>query len=186
MDKIQARRIGIANRNALNNSEYHMKSKTIHDFVINHECIARCDTVYVYVSYKQEVDTHLLIESLLKLEKNVAVPKVNPLSKTMDFHYISSLNELKQGYMKIQEPAKDRLAIQKGLIILPMSSFDKYGNRTGYGGGYYDKYLAERDANLIKIGIAFSNQEMPHIVAEPFDIKLDYIITEQGERWINK
>jgi len=59
-----------------------------------------------------------------------------------------------------------------------MLGFDKTLNRIGYGGGYYDKFLANQpDAQ--KIGVCFEQGKVEHIPAEPHDIPLDIIITEE-------
>lgn len=64
------------------------------------------------------------------------------------------------------------------LVIVPLLGFDRTGHRLGYGGGYYDKFLA---ANHCKrtIGLAFSSQEEDRLPAEEHDKRLDMIITEK-------
>ncbi len=64
------------------------------------------------------------------------------------------------------------------LIIVPVVGFDRTGNRLGYGGGYYDKFLARNKCRQT-IGLAYSFQEVENIPAEEHDQKLDLIITEK-------
>ena len=62
-----------------------------------------------------------------------------------------------------------------------MVAFDYNLNRLGYGGGYYDRYLAKffKKKKIIKIGIAYSFQKLVKIPTNKYDIKLDYIVTEK-------
>jgi 5-formyltetrahydrofolate cyclo-ligase len=63
------------------------------------------------------------------------------------------------------------------VIIVPMLGFDAYLNRIGYGGGYYDKFLASQ-TRAKKIGVCFETGKIVQIPAEPHDIALDMIVTE--------
>ena len=62
-------------------------------------------------------------------------------------------------------------------IIVPGLLFDKNNNRLGYGGGYYDRFLANN--NIYKIGICFSNFLVDKIIIDKNDIKMDEVITER-------
>jgi 5-formyltetrahydrofolate cyclo-ligase len=66
---------------------------------------------------------------------------------------------------------------------VPLSAFDRTGQRIGYGAGYYDRAIARlREKGLARqlIGIAFDCQEVPSVPAEPHDVPLDAILTESG------
>lgn len=135
-------------------------------------------TIYCYVSYREEVMTHQLIENALLQGKRVAVPKV--LGKKMEFFYINGLQELQNGTMGILEPsgigspANDNHA----LMILPGLAFDRSYNRMGYGGGYYDKYITTHlEHKFNKFAVAFDFQIMEQIKTEEYDVKVDHIIT---------
>jgi 5-formyltetrahydrofolate cyclo-ligase len=64
------------------------------------------------------------------------------------------------------------------VIIVPMLGFDASLQRIGWGGGYYDKFLAAQP-QAIKIGVCYSIGEVEHIPAEPHDVPLDMIVTER-------
>ena len=68
---------------------------------------------------------------------------------------------------------------QFNVIIVPMLGFDRTLHRIGYGGGYYDRFLATQPTAQ-KIGVSFDLGKTNHIPAEPHDIPLDLIITETG------
>ena len=62
-------------------------------------------------------------------------------------------------------------------VIIPALGFDSRLNRIGYGGGYYDKFLATQ-TTAQKIGVCFEIGKLKHIPTEPYDIALDLIVTE--------
>ena len=71
--------------------------------------------------------------------------------------------------------------IHPDVLIIPLVAFDNELNRLGYGGGYYDRYIAKsfKKKRIIKIGIAYSFQKLNKIPINKYDIRLDYIITEE-------
>ena len=100
-----------------------------------------------YINYKSEVDTKRFISWLLKASVSVYVPKV--IGNQMDFYKITCLEELEKGYQGILEPKQNENLLfqklvpekEKVCMILPGCAFDYSGNRMGYGGGFYDRYL---------------------------------------------
>ena len=125
--------------------------------------------IFLYRSINNEVSTSLLWDCLKETDKIISFPRVKGES-------------LKKGYMGIEEPCpvkENLIDTDDGIIIVPGVAFDINGNRTGYGKGYYDRYLSKH-SNLIKIGAAFSLQVVDSIDADEFDIPLDYIVTENN------
>lgn len=142
--------------------------------------------VLSYVSFGPEVDTRILIDGLLVEGRRVAVPRVNRAAHAMTFHEIASLDELEPGTMGILEPAPDVPAVSVremvgSVCLVPGLVFDGAGHRVGYGGGYYDRFLAFYPGN--KIGLARVTQlsSNPLPVAE-FDVPVDFLVSE-GTVW---
>ncbi len=135
--------------------------------------------INTYVSYRAEVDTKALIQQAWSDEKIVAVPRVS--GEEMDFYEIHSMEDLESGIKGILEPNNDcRKALQDSAVIfVPGAVFDKEGYRIGYGGGFYDRYL-EKYPNHLLVGLAYECQLIDHIPREPWDKKIDYIVTEEG------
>lgn len=141
------------------------------------------ETVFLYASYRNEVRTDEVLETLLKQGRQVALPVV--LGDRMEFYRLRSLTELSAGYRGIREPGPReelRCVPQRGdVMLLPGTAFDLTGGRLGYGGGYYDRYL-ERCAGekLCLIGIAYeiqlSGEPLP---SETTDRSVRYLVTEQ-------
>jgi hypothetical protein len=94
---------------------------------------------------------------------------------------ISSLRELTPGKFNIPEPPMDVKRVVKSIdvVFVPGLAFDLFGYRIGYGGGFYDRFLSKNPSSK-KIGICFSFQlfsELPH---DPFDVPVDYIVTDKN------
>lgn len=150
------------------------------------------ECLFTYVDYNKEVRTITLIKDALKIGKKVAVPKVYSVnvteegktSKYMKFHYISSLDDLKEGFRGIMEPSEELpvadIDSDKAIMVMPVVAFDEDKNRVGYGGGVYDRYLSTHNV-IKKIGVAYEEQKVDKIDdIDSFDIKPDVIITQKS------
>lgn len=143
--------------------------------------------VLTYVSYRDEADTFKIMEYLLASGKEVAVPRCRKHGQ-MDFFKIKSMSELKPSSLGIPEPDYDENFLVNDfsdtLCIVPGIAFDLRGNRTGYGGGYYDRFLsAEKD--IITAGLCYHSLVYDAVPSEPHDMSVDHIITEKGLIKIN-
>ena len=98
----------------------------------------------------------------------------------MEFFKYSFKEPLKINKYGIPEPIKKKKLIPN-ILLVPLVAFDKNLYRIGYGGGYYDKYLAKlkKKKNFLSIGFAFSFQQIKKVPKEKFDRKLDFVITEK-------
>ncbi len=133
-----------------------------------------------YVSYSTEVHTHGIIKQALDDGKRVAVPRCSE-NHQMHFYEIASFNDLKPGYKGILEPGA-HLGIpltaggMKGaLCLVPGLAFDPKGFRIGYGGGFYDRFLAGFSG--AKVALARPSQLTDELLpADQYDIHVDYIV----------
>ena len=165
-------------RNCISDKEWEDKSRLICKKVVTHPFFLHADAIYCYVDYRHEVGTRGIIEQAWKLGKKVAVPKVN--GDEMEFYYIHSFDDLKDGYKGILEPEDIFLARdENAFVIMPGAAFDKSGNRIGYGRGYYDKYLYTHPDHKI-IALAFELQMVNAIPVDIHDVCPDIIITEEN------
>ncbi len=90
---------------------------------------------------------------------------------------------MKKGACGIQEPASGRDLADLGsvaAVLVPGIAFDIKGNRLGFGGGYFDKFLSRLPKKAKKIGLAFSCQVAKAVPHEKHDMRVDYLITENG------
>jgi len=155
MNKQSLRKQVLARRLAMSASEIQAKSALVSNYVINELVWDKINSAHIYKSRGdwKEVDTHDLVHQL-----TAAWPK-----------------------LKITQPGNSHgepIPPQKfDLIIVPCLAFDSRGNRLGWGGGWYDRFLA-RQPQAVKIGLCFESGRLDAIPVEPHDMRLDKIITE--------
>ena len=140
------------------------------------------ETVFCYVSFRDEADTFRIIREALARGKKAAVPRVEGKHR-MEFYYINSMDDLSPGYMGIPEPSEDAeeraVPVKNDLMVMPGAAFDRSGTRLGYGAGFYDAYLSKYP-DCRKLALAYSVQIEEKIPPEPHDIPVEMIITEKG------
>ena len=177
MNKKTARELVRNRKKQMTAEEIEAKSKCIVEKVVACPQYKQADTLYCYVSYNQEVMTKPLIFRALKEGKKVAVPKVT--DRKIEFIYLTSLEELSKGFQGIEESIGTEIArADKVLMVMPGLAFDKLGNRVGYGGGFYDRYLEEhKETAFFKLAVAFDFQIMEYL--EMGDKQVDMILTEE-------
>lgn len=137
----------------------------------------KSDTVYIFLSFRSELNTIAMIEEIMSDGKTIAVPRVN--GKNMAFYEIKSLDDCESGAWGILEPKTScPLITEAGIMLLPGLGFDVEGGRIGYGGGFYDRYLEERE-DLVKIGLCYHAQMTESVIRQEHDILMDYVLTEK-------
>ena len=139
--------------------------------------LARC--IACYVSIKNEVDTRTVIQKAIGGGKRVGVP-VTRADRGMDFQAIAGLSDLRPVHYGLREPVPNPKMVLLphtiDLILVPGIAFDRLGHRIGSGGGYYDRFLVRTEA--VRIGLSYGFQIIDRVPAEPHDVKMDLIITE--------
>ena len=147
------------------------------------DCISKADTILLYASFSSEINTWRLAEQLLMKEKTVAFPRCGKDS-TMTFHIISELSQLRDGVpgkYGIYEPdasLPQPAVTDRTVCIVPGLAFTSEGGRLGYGGGYYDRYLAANNS-IQKIALAYEGMLTDELPLLPHDLKVDSIVTEE-------
>jgi 5-formyltetrahydrofolate cyclo-ligase len=140
------------------------------------------DPVMVYASKPPEVQTDLLIEGLLSRRKGVVVPIIEQETRSLRLSYLTDPSCLVRSTFSVPEPiGNERPARPEEIraVVIPMIAFDSTGHRLGYGAGYYDRFL-KHHPGVVKIGVAFSCQEVDKIPADENDVSMDLIVTEKG------
>ena len=136
------------------------------------------ETVMVYVSFRSEVETAGLIDELRRTHR-VAAPRVADAGR-MDAMLLSD-QPLMRSRLGIMEPPATAAVVEPAAIdavLVPGLAFDAHGYRLGYGGGYYDRFLA-RCARALRIGLAFEAQMVESVRPHARDQPLDHVVTER-------
>jgi len=131
--------------------------------------------IAVYIAIGHEVNLKEMIERLLKEGKTLCAPKVK--GKTMEFYKFISYDDLKPGPFGVLEPKNslNPISLKYSVVFVPGVAFGLDGSRIGYGAGYYDRYFAKNDNNVL-IGVAYDFQINQIFVADEYDIKMNRII----------
>ena len=116
-----------------------------------------------------------MLVQALKDGKQVAVPKV--YGDEMKFILMEDLSTVEKGYAGIPEPVADEPVAcdETALVLMPGLAFDPQGHRIGYGGGFYDKFLA-REPNHPTLALCYDFQMLQQLETEEFDIPVDLVL----------
>lgn len=156
--------------------EYTIKEKSnqIINNLLKSDLYKNASSIFVYVSKNKEVDTRDFIEKALADGKKIYVPKIK--SREIIAVKLNDISELEVGRFDIPTSMSEDSITNPDLTICPGLSFDDDKNRLGFGGGYYDRFLAKNQG--IKIGLMISEFASSKIPTDSWDIKMDYVITE--------
>lgn len=132
-------------------------------------------TIYGYLPYNQEVRTVPMLEQALREGKQVAVPKV--YGDEMKFICLTDLSQVDTGYAGIPEPIADAPVADDptALVLMPGLAFDPQGHRIGYGGGFYDKFLA-KEPNHPTVALCYGFQMLDALETQDHDIPVDLVL----------
>ena len=176
MDKKALRREIGAKKRALSAAEIESRSAILAEKLYATDQYRDCKSLYAYLSFNQEVRTNPIIRRAWADGKRVAVPKV--VGDEMVFIWIDSFDNLApQGAFHILEPIEDGpvASDETALILMPGLAFDPQGHRVGYGGGYYDRFLA-REKDHPTVALCYGFQLLAAIEAEPHDVPADAVL----------
>lgn len=135
-----------------------------------------------YAALPDEADPSLLLNSLAAQGHAIAFPRVAAKGAPLSFHLWKEGLELKPGAFNVPEPSPDWLQVTPRILLVPLLAFDFEGYRVGYGGGYYDRTVAQlrEKGETLAIGVAFSGQEVDSVPHDENDQRLDMVVTENG------
>jgi 5-formyltetrahydrofolate cyclo-ligase len=139
------------------------------------ELYKKARTIYGYLPYNQEVRTVPMLQRALDEGKRVAVPKC--YGDEMRFIYLDDLSQVESGYCGIPEPIADGPVADDptALVLMPGLAFTERGERMGYGGGFYDKFLAA-EPNHPTLALCYDFQMVDFIPTEAYDIPVDCVL----------
>lgn len=135
--------------------------------------------VFLSINEHKEVQTDFLLHILNGKDKNIIISRSDFETRTMTNVLLTDNVIIKKNQWNIPEP-QNGIKINDEMIdvvFVPLLAFDNYGNRVGYGKGFYDKFLANCKPDVIKIGLSYFEAEEHITDSELHDIKLNYCVT---------
>lgn len=174
----------IAARDNLTPSLRMRSSKHIVDQICGLAIYKSAQTVLGYLNFGSEVASEAWIRQALADGKCVLLPRVNKTSKHLELFEVKDIDrDVAEGAYGIREPLVERCERFEALgeidlILMPGVAFDRDGGRLGYGGGYFDKLLANLPHRPVLIAGAFAMQVLAEIPQERTDYKVDWLVTE--------
>ncbi len=166
-------------RAALGREEKSQIDASAAEAVLQSEAYRSAAVLFIYVSTPEEIDTKTIILNALSAEKTVCVPLCGARGQ-MTARKITSLDELRPGAYGIWEPDEQTPCVRPEeihLAIIPALACDRMGFRLGYGGGYYDRYLAQCPA--VRAALCAEKNLLDKLPVEEHDLPCDYIFTER-------
>lgn len=175
MDKNLLRQMIRARKQEMTAEEICRRSEILGQMLSRCECYQRAGTLYGYLPFNQEVRLVPILEQALREGKRIALPRME--GRELVFHYMTDFTRIVPGPKGIPEPSRE-LPIareEEALVILPGLAFDPSGNRMGYGGGYYDRFLA-REPKHPTIALCYDFQMVARLEPEPHDIPVQRVL----------
>lgn len=179
------RREKIAARMSLPASAHRLASNAVRH-LLGEFLLARPPAVIAFcMPMRGEVDCQPVIERLVALGWQAAMPVVRALNAPMEFFAWWPQAPMRFDPYGIPVPATHR-SLPPDVLLLPLVAFDRAGYRLGYGGGYFDRTLALLQPRPLTIGVGFDLAEVADLSPQPHDVPLDVIVTESGIRRIQR
>lgn len=175
MDKKELRSVIRQQKRSMTEEQIVSASQRLGELFRAHPLYRNAKTIYGYLPYNQEVRTVPMLEQAMRDGKRVAVPKV--FGDTMKFIDIDDFSRIENGYCGIPEPMDDGPVADDptALVLMPGLAFDPQGRRIGYGGGFYDRFLAAEPEHPT-LALCYAFQMVDHLETEEFDVPVDCVL----------
>lgn len=175
MDKAELRKRIREQKRNMTQEQIIEKSEKLGELFCTCKAYQEAKTIYGYLPYNQEVRTTPMLEQALRDGKKVAVPKV--YGDTMRFIYLDDLTQVSTGYAGIPEPIADEPVAEDktALVLMPGLAFTEKGDRMGYGGGFYDRFLAD-EPNHPTVALCYDFQMVDTLPTAEYDIPVDTVL----------
>jgi len=144
--------------------------------------VAEARTLLLYASLPEEAATDAIAEEARRRGILLVYPRCLE-DRSMTLHAVDSADALRPGRFGIREPDADACPVRRidevDAALIPGLAWDRAGHRLGRGAGYYDRLLADPAWRGFRCGLFFAEQEAPAIPHDPWDVRLDAIVTDR-------
>jgi 5,10-methenyltetrahydrofolate synthetase len=166
----------IARRMALPEAERAAANRAVTELLIHGFAPLTQQTIGFCWPYQGELDVRPAVEHWLKAGATAALPEI--LNGDLQFRAWHPGIQLAEGRYGIPVP-QGSAVVTPDVLLMPLNAYDEAGYRLGYGGGYFDRVLAQPRRPLA-IGIGYEFARLPTIHPQPHDVAVDFIVTEMG------
>jgi 5-formyltetrahydrofolate cyclo-ligase len=137
--------------------------------------------VSAYWPMRDELDPRPLLLALAARGHPLCLPVVARMGQALAFRAWAPGDPLVEARFGTQVPAETAQTVEPQVLLVPLLAFDRQGYRLGYGGGFYDRTLERLRAAgpVLAVGLAYAGQEAADLPVEPFDQRLDALVTER-------
>ena len=149
--------------------------------VVASDCFRRAKKLFLFAPKKEEVNLLPLVKLAWKQGKIVAFPRCDVGSETISFFELAPGEKLFPGAFGIYEPGAEAKPCEPDahtLCLVPGLTFDRTGNRLGYGKGYYDRFLATFPG--ISAGVVYDEFLSDALPPEDWDRPVDLLFTDKN------
>jgi 5-formyltetrahydrofolate cyclo-ligase len=184
MEKRQLRQRLLGRRGALSAERREQCSRDACAHLLACERLMSADVILAYYPFRDELDILPFLEEAMRRGKEIWLPRTIPEKREMIPCRYTGKQMLAQGAYGIWEPDPTKAEAadidRLDAVLVPGVGFDRRGGRLGYGGGYYDRFLAGLEHRPFLLGIGFAVQIVERVPMEPHDILLDGVVSEAG------
>lgn len=183
MLKSELRKNVLKARGALLPVEVAEKSARVVERLLGMDEYRKASTIMAYLDFRNEVQTGGLLERAIAAGKRVAVPVTDIANRRLTPSLLIDFpGDLQPGAWGILEPKPECMRPlepeELDLVIVPGVAFDVDGNRLGYGGGFYDRFLPRTKPGTVYLALAFELQVRTDVYPGSHDIPVHYLLTE--------
>ena len=181
--KIAIRKMIVQKREELGGLEKEEKNIAIAQRLFGMDEFKKSKTIFCFLSTSFEVQTERIIRESLRLGKQVLVPLLDPGGENLKASRIPSMDiDFVIGEYGVRQPApKFRNIVPFSnidFVVVPGLAFDSFGNRIGYGGGFYDKFFKKITGNVSRVAVGYDFQLFNLVPHSDLDEPVHFLITE--------
>ncbi|WP_053367142.1 5-formyltetrahydrofolate cyclo-ligase [Bacillus sp. FJAT-27245] len=182
-EKQNSRQAMMERLKSMADGEYRERSERIASNFFGNPVWEKAQVIGITISRPPEVDTYGIIEKAWREGKRIAVPKCLPATREMQFRYLTDFSQLEKVYYGLLEPIVEQTEHADlndiSLLVVPGLAFTRDGYRLGFGGGYYDRFLARYKGETASL--AFNCQIVEQLPIEEHDRPVGLILTEEAD-----
>lgn len=177
-------------RRALGQEDYDVACEKITSHLLALDAVRNAKMILSYVAHGREADTRTALATLVEEGKIVCTPGGRDPEEALNcFHFLTHDDPLLDrswapGYVPSEVCDAVNLA-DVDVFIVPAIVWDPDGYRIGYGGGYFDRLLAEAAPHALRVGLAYDWQVIDRVPRESWDMPVQCVVTDQRVIWVS-